>query len=285
MARRKIRDMRTIVTGASSGIGRELARELGRQGAKLVLVARRQQRLQELAAEIAPAGEKGDSPHLPERPGGCFAQMGTVPFFPPEIVAGDITDPGVRQAAVYRAERRYGGLDALVNNAGIGALGRFEDANPQRVRRVMEVNFFAALEMARLALPLLKVGNRPILVNVASILGHRAAPFSSEYAASKFALRGFSEALRAEWTRHGIDVLVVSPGRTETEFFEQVIEQTGAPDWPALTAASPAAVARQIVRAMRRGRHEIIPHRWGRALVWLNRLWPGLVDAIMARYA
>jgi hypothetical protein len=64
-----------------------------------------------------------------------------------------------------------------------------------------------------------------------------------------------------------------------------VIEQTGAPDWPALTAASPAAVARQIVRAMRRGRHEIIPHRWGRALVWLNRLWPGLVDAIMARYA
>ncbi|MGA2064010.1 MAG: SDR family NAD(P)-dependent oxidoreductase [Thermoguttaceae bacterium] len=285
MARRKIRDMRTIVTGASSGIGRELARELGRQGAKLVLVARRQQRLQELAAEIAPAGEKGDSPHLPERPGGCFAQMGTVPFCPPEIVAGDITDPGVRQAAVYRAERRYGGLDALVNNAGIGALGRFEDANPQRVRRVMEVNFFAALEMARLAFPLLKVGNRPILVNVASILGHRAAPFSSEYAASKFALRGFSEALRAEWTRHGIDVLVVSPGRTETEFFEQVIEQTGAPDWPALTAASPAAVARQIVRAMRRGRHEIIPHRWGRALVWLNRLCPRLVDAIMSRYA
>jgi short-subunit dehydrogenase len=260
MARRKIQGLRVIVTGASSGIGRELARELGRQGAKLVLVARRQQRLEELAAEIAPAGGA-------------------------EWVAGDITDPSVRQSAVYRAESRYGGLDALVNNAGIGALGRFEDADPHRVRQVMEVNFFALVEMTRLALPLLRQGNRPILVNIASILGHRATPFSSEYSASKFAVRGFSEALRAEWTRHGIDVLVVSPGRTETEFFDQAIERTGVPAWPALTTANPAAVARQIVRAMRRGRHEIIPHRGARALAWLNRLCPRLVDAIMGRYA
>jgi short-subunit dehydrogenase len=242
---------------------------LGRQGAKLVLVARRQQRLEELAAEIAPAGEKGTQ--------GAF--------FPPEIVAGDITDPSVRQSAVYRAESRYGGLDALVNNAGIGALGRFEDADPHRVRQVMEVNFFALVEMTRLALPLLRQGNRPILVNIASILGHRATPFSSEYSASKFAVRGFSEALRAEWTRHGIDVLVVSPGRTETEFFDQAIERTGVPAWPALTTAHPAAVARRIVRAMRRGRHEIIPHRGARALAWLNRICPRLVDAIMGRYA
>jgi short-subunit dehydrogenase len=259
MSRRKIQGLRAILTGASSGIGRELARQLGRQGAKLVLVARRKERLQELAAEL-------------EATGGA------------ELVPGDITDPSVRQTAVYRAESRFGGLDALVNNAGVGALGRFENAHPERVRHLMEVNFFAVVEMTRLALPLLRQGNRPILVNVASVLGHRATPLGSEYCASKFAIRGFSESLRAEWTRHGIDVLVVSPGTTETEFFEQVIEQTEVPTWPAVGAATAASVARQIIRAMRRGRHEIIPHRWARLLVWLNRLSPRLVDAIMARY-
>ncbi|MGD0899637.1 MAG: SDR family NAD(P)-dependent oxidoreductase [Thermoguttaceae bacterium] len=257
MTKRCIQGLRTIVTGASSGIGREIARELARQGARLVLLARREDRLRELAAELASAVE---------------------------CVAGDITEPAVRQAAIDRAATCYGGLDALVNNAGIGAMGLFEDADPQRVRRVMEVNFFALVEMTRLALPLLKQGNRPILVNISSILGHRGVPYRSEYAASKFAVQGFSEALRTEWVRHGIDVLVVSPGRTETEFFARA-ENTSAPAWSELASVSPAEVARQTVLAMRRGRREIIPHPWGRAFVWLNRVCPRLVDAILRRYA
>ena len=89
----------------------------------------------------------------------------------------------------------------------------------------MEVNFFALVEMTRLALPLLKQGVNPIVVNVSSILGHRGVPHSSEYSASKFAVQGFSESIRAEFARLGIDVLVVSPGTTETEFFDRVIEQ------------------------------------------------------------
>ena len=107
----------------------------------------------------------------------------------------------------------------------------------------------------------------------------------SEYCASKFAVQGFSESIRAEFTRHGIDVLVVSPGTTETEFFDRAIDSTAEPKWPKHKPVSAEQVARQIVAAMRVGRHEIIPYRLGRVLCRLNRLAPGLVDRIMARYA
>jgi short-subunit dehydrogenase len=138
--------------------------------------------------------------------------------------------------------------------------------------------------MTRLALPLLKHGRKPILVNVSSILGHRGVPHNSEYCASKFAVQGFSEALRAELTRHRIDLLVVSPGTTETEFFDRVIARTGQPQWPAHGSVSAEYVARKIVRAIRRGGHETIPFGLGRVLCLLNRLAPGFVDRVMERY-
>lgn len=261
MSKREIKGGRIIVTGASSGIGRAVALELAREGAKVVVVARREDRLRQLAEEAA-------------------AVNGRI-----EIVAGDITDPQIRQRAIEAAESHYGGLDILINNAGIGAMGLFEDADPQRVRRVFEVNFFALLEMTRLALPLLKKGTAPMVVNVGSIVGHRGVPHSSEYSASKFAVHGFSESIRAEFVRLGIDVLVVSPGTTETEFFDNVIQRTGEAKWPAHKLVSAAKVARAMVKAIRRGRHEIIPYGPGKILCWLNRLSPGLMDRIMARYA
>lgn len=261
MARRKIAGSRAVVTGASSGIGRETARELCRQGAKVVLTARRADRLKALADEIAAAGGAA------------------------EVVVGDITNPMVQLKAVQTAQEKLGGLDILVNNAGIGTVGPFEESDPQRLRKVMDVNFFALAEMTRLALPFLKMGTRPIVVNVSSILGHRGAPYNSEYSASKFAVQGFSEAVRTEFIRHGIDVLVVSPGTTETEFFDRLIHKSAGPCWPEHKAVSAAEVARQIVRAIRKGKHEIIPYRWGKFLCWLNRLSPRLTDWVMSRYA
>lgn len=258
--KRNIKDSRAIVTGASSGIGRATALELARQGASVVITARREERLRPLADEIAALGR------------------------PVEIVVGDITDPATRQRTLDAAMNKLGGLDILMNNAGVGAMGLFEDASPDRARRIMETNFFALIEMTRLALPALRQGVRPIVVNIGSILGHRGVPYNSEYAASKFAVHGFSESIRAEFTRLGIDVLVVAPGTTETEFFDRVIEDTARPKWPEHKAVSAASVARQIVRAIRLGKHEIIPYAYGRVLCWLNRLSPGLVDRIMARY-
>jgi len=258
--RRQIRDSRAIVTGASSGIGREIARQLAHHGAAVVLTARRQQRLEHLAAEIISQGGRA------------------------EVVAGDLADPQTRQAVIDCAKQCYGGLDILVNNAGLGGVGLFEHADCHRLRRIMEVNFFAAVEMIRLALPLLKQGRNPIVVNVASILGHRGIPYCTEYCASKFALRGFSESLRAELSLHNIDVLVVSPGTTETEFFDSVIHRTAEPPWPKHKPASPARVAACTISAIQRGRHEIIPYFWGHALVWLNRLFPRFIDRLMTRW-
>ncbi|MCD4728118.1 MAG: SDR family NAD(P)-dependent oxidoreductase [Pirellulales bacterium] len=258
--KRNLHGARAIVTGASSGIGRETALELARHGVGLVLIARREDRLRELSDQIAALG-------------------GTV-----EAVVGDVTDGAVRQRAIDAAREKLGGLDVLVNNAGIGAMGLFVDADPERVRRLMEVNFFATVEMIRLSLPLLQQSNCPIVVNVSSILGHRGVPYSSEYAASKFAVQGFSESIRAEFTRLGIDVLVVSPGTTETEFFDRVIERTEDPKWPEHRPVSAAEVAQLMVRAIRKGKHEIIPYRWGRVLCLLNRISPRLADRLMARY-
>ena len=260
MSFRKIAGLRSLVTGASGGIGRAIAEELARQGSKVVLLARREEALVAVAEQIRAAG-------------------GTA-----EWVAGDVTDPAVRRAAIDRAVEKFGGLDVLVNNAGIGATGRFDMAQPDRLRKIFEVNFFAAAELIREALPFLRQGYRPIVVNIASVLGHRAASEMSEYSASKFALRGLSQALRTELYPAGIDLLVVSPGTTETEFFGNVVDGDGTTRWPRWGAVSAAAVARATVRAMRHKRHEIIPNFPGWCLSLANRLCPRLIDEAMKRY-
>ncbi len=259
--KRNLRGSRIILTGASSGIGRALAVELASAGAKTVVLARREDRLQKLAEEVQTAG----------------GEIVTV--------VGDVTDPAVRQKTFDEAVSRFGGLDILINNAGVGAMGYFEKADPNRLRRIFEVNVFSLIEMTRLGLPLLKQGNRPMIVNVGSILGHRGVPHSSEYSASKFAVQGFSEAIRAELNKYKIDVLVVSPGTTDTEFFDSKLEKTDDPPWPKHRATTPERVAQETVRAMRRGKHEIIPYALGKIMCGISRLSPRLMDAIMARYA
>src|SRR5262249_8047708 len=130
-----------------------------------------------------------------------------------------------RQQLVDAALRQFDGLDILVNNAGIGATGHFVDASPDRLRKIMEVNFFGMTEMTRLCLPHLRSGNTPAIVNISSIAGKRGIPARSEYSASKFAVQGFSEALRAELAKNDIDVLVVAPGLTQTNFSRNMLEQ------------------------------------------------------------
>ena len=149
MARRNIEGMRSLVTGASSGIGRAVALELASRGAHCVLLARNEERLKDVAAECNVAQQGGQV----------------------EIVAGDVTDPSVRKLAIEKSVIAFGGLDAVINNAGVGSFGRFADSSPERLRRIMEVNFFAAAELVRDSLPALLKGKNPIIVNVGSILG------------------------------------------------------------------------------------------------------------------
>jgi short-subunit dehydrogenase len=267
MTRRSIAGLRTIVTGATSGIGRALAIELVHGGACVVAMGRREERFLELEASIA----------APER----FAWL-----------AGDVTRAADRAAAIDLCCQRFGGLDALVNNAGVGAQGPFAEADDARFRRVMEVNVFAPAEFIRQALPHLRAGRTPIIVNVGSVLGHRAVPDKSEYCASKFALHGLSDALRIELGREGIDVLLVSPSTTQSEFFDVARTGASAPSGDArsrraggtYSGMQAETVARRIVAAIRRGRREIILSAGGKLLVWLDRLCPPLADFVLARW-
>lgn len=257
MPRRSLSGLRVLVTGASSGIGRELVLELARQSSRVVAMARREERLIELQKEASSGGN-------------------SIQYF-----LGDVTDPRLRLAALDFCQEKLGGLDCLVNNAGVGAIGPFDETEEERLRQIMEVNFFAPVEFTRAALPILRSGNHPLIVNVSSVLGHRAVPFKSEYCASKFALHGFSDALRAELAREKIDVLLVSPGTTQSEFFDHVLGNKDKPRGR-FGAMTPVKVARRIAWAMRSGRHEIILPLGGRLLVWLDRLCPPLADRLVA---
>jgi short-subunit dehydrogenase len=200
------------------------------------------------------------------------------------LVVGAIVEPAVRQQLLDTARTTLGGLDLLINNAGVGAIGPFAEASEARLRRVMEVNFFAPIELIRSAVPLLQAGQRPMIVNVSSVLGHRGIPKKSEYCASKFALHGLSDSIRCELAGLGIDVLLLSPSTTATEFFDNVLEKNADLPWLALGAMSAEAVARRTVKAIRRGRHEIILTPGGKLLVWFDRLCPPLVNRLVARF-
>lgn len=259
--RRFLKDRHILLTGASSGIGRDLALQLGRHGARIMIVARREQPLSELSEQLISLGADSAIP-----------------------IVGDITDPTTRTAIFDKVKQLWGSLDLLINNAGISAHGRFEQNDETTLRRIMEVNFFACTELTRLAIPHLESGINPMIVNVDSILGHRGIPHNSEYCASKFALRGWSEAIRPELARKQIDLLLVSPGTTDTEFFDHLLAKQDSNPWPPQKGIPAAKVAAQIIRAIQNRRHEIYPNWRGRALVLLNRFCPRLVDAIMTRY-
>lgn len=260
MKRPNLAQSRWLITGATSGIGRAVALELGKAGAKLLLTGRRQDRLEQLCEELSLAG--------------CECSY----------VVGDIADTATRKGLMAAIDERWQALDGLVNCAGVGAMGPFESADEGRLRKIFEVNFFAAVELIRESLHLLRNGQRPIIVNIGSVLGHCAVPLKSEYCASKFALHGFSDALRMELRPQGIDVLLVSPSTTDSEFFDAAIEDRVQKNWKGRRPMSPQTVARQTLRAIRTGRREIILSAGGKALVWLDRLLPSLASRILSRF-
>jgi len=259
MARRKIAGLRILITGASQGIGRELVLAAAQRGARVLAVARSAELLAELAREVRTGG-------------------GVV-----ETVVADVTSPEDRRKMVEVAQQHFGGLDVLVNNAGIGATGHFVEAGPERLRALMEVNFFALTETTRLFLPLLKQVRNPALVNISSVAGRRAIPARSEYSASKFAVQGFSEALRAELAKDGIDVVVVNPGLTRTNFSRNMLEQKARMAVDHMRGMTAEAVAAATLRALERGSHEVTLTWQGKMIALVSRFFPRLADWIVKR--
>ena len=253
--RRCLDNCRALITGASSGIGRAIALELAARHASLVLVARREARLIEVQTDVVQRGGQA------------------------QLVVGDVTNSADRLRAIELCGTQLGGIDVLINNAGIGGLGPFADGEASRLQRILDVNFVAPVELIRLVLPLLRE-SRGAIVNMGSVLGHCAVPHKSEYCASKFALHGFSDALRAELSRDGIQVTLISPSTTASEFFDRV---DGAVPQKRRRGMSPAKVAQATIRAAERGTSEVILPLEGKLLVLANRIWPSMVNRFLAR--
>ncbi|MDO5553102.1 MAG: SDR family NAD(P)-dependent oxidoreductase [Planctomycetia bacterium] len=267
--KRKVKGMRALLTGASSGIGRALARELAKEGACLLLTARRADRLAALAEELH--NEYGvDVAYLP----------------------GDITDDEFGGELLETAVREFGGLDLLVNNAGAGATERIEETSPEVAGELIDLNLLSVIRLTQRAIPVLREslsersGNRrPMIVTLGSIVGLRGTPHYGIYGAAKAGIIAFSDALRAELSREGIDVLCVCPGTTRTEFFDVLLENRSQPHFPAHKAATPEDVARQMLAAIKRGKHRIIPHFPSRILYFLARFFPRFTDWFMGKFA
>lgn len=261
MARRSLKDAKIIVTGASSGIGRALAIQLCQRGANVLATARRLNRLNELQ-EV------------------CHSLPGKLTILP-----GDLTSDIHRQAILQQATSQWNALDVLINNAGAGAIGRFDVATSDRLRLVMEIDFFAPVELTRTCLPLLARGKKPAILNIGSVLSHRAVPNKSEYCAAKFAMRGWAESLRVELASKSIEVLMLSPSTTSSEFLDALVDTKSDTKSKAIGSMKPERVAQLAITALVRSKREMVLSLGGKALVWAGRLFPRLTDRILRMYA
>ncbi len=257
-----VRDLharRILITGSSGGIGQALAEAAARQGARLVLAARSADRLRTIADRLGAAGAD------------VLA------------VVADVTSDADRRRLIQAAVDRFGGLDVLVNNAGVGSFGHFAESSEAVLRQVMEVNFFAPAELIRLAVPHLRRGLQPAVVNVSSMCGRRGLPAWPEYSASKFALAGLSEALRAEFVRFDIDVLLIVPGLTRSDYFGHLLRNDGRMKFPLEKGMHPEEVAAGILRALAHNRAETVLGWEAKWILRVNRFLPRLVNRLMGR--
>ena len=234
-------------------MGRSLAVELSRRGAAVFATARRELLLATLAAD-----------------------------HPIAVLAGDVTHDAFRQELVAAAVKSLGGLDVVIAAAGSGAIGRFAEADPATLRRVMEIDFFAPAELVRLALPVLAHGRDPAVVLVGSILGLHPIPLHADYCAAKAAVHSLAGTLRAELAPTGIDVLLATLGPTASEFWDSLLAGDR-PAWSRGRQLDAATTARAIIAALERHRATVYPGWSAKGFALAARFCPRLVDRIIRR--
>ena len=259
------RGLAVVITGASTGIGRELALQLARQGARLALAARDAARLDEVAGE-------------------CRALGATALAIPTDV--GEETQC---RALIERTVAELGGVDVLVNNAGIGMWARFDEMTElSAFERIMRVNYLGSVYCTFYALPHLK-RSRGRIVGVSSLTGKTGVPTRSGYAASKHAMAGFFDSIRIELHGSGVTVTMVYPGFVQTEIRERAFGPDGRPlgagnspvrEREVMTAEE---CARQIVAAAASRRRERVMTARGKVGSWLKLVAPGVVDAVARR--
>jgi short-subunit dehydrogenase len=254
-----------LITGASSGIGEELAFQLGQAGAHLTLAARRADRLDALARRIAAAGEPR-----------------------PLVACCDVTRDGDVERAVAESTRRWGRLDVVIANAGFGVVGALRDLSVGDYRRQFETNVFGVLRAIYAALPDLEKTNGTLVI-VGSVAGWAAAPNASPYAMSKFALRALADAITPELHPKGVKVTLISPGFVASDIRrvdnQGTLHPQAADPVPRWLMMPTEKAARQILRAVALGRREAIITGHGKMLVAIERFTPWLARAIRRKLA
>jgi short-subunit dehydrogenase len=251
-----------LITGASSGIGEASARLFAQKGYRVVLAARRMERLQSLAEEIQSAGGEA----LP--------------------VATDVTQLDQLENLVSTAIQEYGQIDVLLNNAGFGHMNWLEKMDPQRdIESQLQVNLHGVIHTTRLVLPHMLARRQGHIINMASIAALIATPTYSIYAATKFGLKGFTEGLRREVGAMGIHVSGIYPGGVATEFADHTGRKPGTKiTTPKAIKLSSEDVAQTVWRVVQRPRRSVVIPRIMLPAVWLNTLFPGLVDWGIGRF-
>lgn len=245
---------RALVTGASSGIGEACARLLASEGYRVALLARRADRLATLRREL---GEQ---------------HVG---------IECDLRDADAIEGAARAIDAAFGGLDLVVNNAGVGYRARVEEMQPKLLRATFDTNVIAPLLVCRSMLPLLRRGTKPVVVNVASVVGRRGIPGQAAYAASKAALVSIGEALRVEWKSEGIAVCTLSPALTSTGFFDAQPNPSHLPPPDLATSAAPIEIARHVLALDRDPRPEVsLRWKW-KALAFVSLVAPRCADRLL----
>lgn len=262
MFRRSFNDQVVLITGASAGIGEALARELARRGARLVLAARRKERLEALAEELSGAGQ------------------------PAIAVECDVTREGDVEAAVAAARARFGRLDVVVANAGFGVAGAVESLSVEDFRRQFETNVFGVVRTAKASLDALK-DTRGCIAIIGSVNAYLTLPGNSPYGMSKYAVRAFAESLSHELRPHGVGVVLVNPGFVESEIRRvnnrgNLVEaaRDPVPGWLQMPAA---VAARKIADGIASRRRELNVTGHGKLAIFLARHAPGLLHFALAR--
>ncbi|MEH0819541.1 MULTISPECIES: SDR family oxidoreductase [unclassified Micromonospora] len=261
---RSLSDAVVVVTGASSGIGTATAYALARRGADVVLAARSESALEEVARRSRELGGRA------------------------LVVPTDVTDPVAVEELAARAAAEYGRIDGWVNNAAVSAVGLFDEIPVTEFRRVLEVNLLGAAYGIRAALPWLSLSGGGVLVNNASVLAEVAMPYQSAYNATKHGIRGLADTVRQELRvtgRGNISICTVLPATIDTPFFRHAGNHTGRELVPPPPVYAPEMVAETIVRLLRRPRREAYAGGAARLLGLQWRLAPALAERVLGWYA
>jgi short-subunit dehydrogenase len=258
---RNLKDAVVVITGASSGIGRATAIEFASKGAHVVLAARREDALRDVAAECEALGVRALA------------------------VPTDVTDEVAVEALAARASEEFGRVDVWVNNAGVAMYGLFEDTPAESSRRVVEINLLGVIHGSHAALGLMRERGSGVIINMSSGFGRFAAAYQATYVATKFGVRGFSEALRLDLKGTDIQVCTVFPTSIDTPVYRYAANYTGHELRPLGRLLEPEKVARTVVDLARNPRREVAVGQSVRSLNVLRALAPSLFEMSTSRQA